>query len=439
MDTVLEALRDRIAAAAVVDATGRALELRLAPAVIGRVCDDQPLQHTESTLARRTPDRLARGLAAAALGCQAQQAILAVREDDSAACQALARAAEGTRLHLVPLPARCPMDPVSLICDLAAREGRSVSAAGLEGAVVLDAVVLCDLAAALEGQPALRRTVTVAGYLRDAAVVQAALGTRVADLVAACGGCPDPGWVCFENGLLTGRVVERDHAVERTTRGLLVLPHDHLAVRRATTPLPDELGRIAAACAGCRLCSDACTVQLAGGSLEPHRVMQAVGAGWLSRPGAFDELLGALECARCGVCTSCCPSALRPSLAVTAVAGELGRRGVRLAAAHALRPHPDRAGRRQSVARLVERLGLAPYAGELPLRAGAVLPEELRVPLSGPAGGARVAAVRAGERVGRGDVVALAAAGSREPDVRSPVAGVVVAIDPDDGVTIRPR
>jgi Na+-translocating ferredoxin:NAD+ oxidoreductase RnfC subunit len=441
MDVVLEAMRARIATAGVADLAGRALELCPAPAVIGRVCDDEPLQQTRSALARLSADRLARGLAAAALLCGARRAILVSSEEDAAASQALSSVAQGTRLELIALPARWPMDPGSLICDLAEREGRGVSAAGLEGAVVLDAVVLCDLAAAIEEKPAPRRTVTVAGHVRGPAVVQAPLGTSVEDLVAACGGSPDPGWVSFEDGLLGGRLVERDHVLERRTRGLLILPHDHVAVRRATTPLADELGRVASACAGCRLCSDVCTAGLNGGSLAPHLVMRAVGAGGIeaaatgAAPGA---LRGALECCRCGVCTTVCPSALRPSRGGAAVGDELLRRGVAPGEPFALRPRADRAGRRQSVARLVERLGLAPYAGSLPLRAGVVLPSRLRVPPCGPIG-ERTVAVRAGEAVRRGDVVALAAAGSREPDLRSPVAGVVVAVDVDDGVTICPR
>jgi len=39
----------------------------------------------------------------------------------------------------------------------------------------------------------------------------------------------------------------------------------------------------------------------------------------------------------------------------------------------------------------------------------------------------------------QGDLVTMAPAGTDEVDVRSPVSGVVLAVDPDDGVVIQVR
>jgi Na+-translocating ferredoxin:NAD+ oxidoreductase RnfC subunit len=430
--SVPQLIQAQLDEAGTADARGRRLSLagRRAATVVGRVCDDEPLLHTELTLARLAPERVLRGLAAAALLCHADSALLAVDDQAADVVQLLDRAARGSRVRLVPLPARYPMDPAALLCDLAERGDRVAP-----DTVLLGAVELCDIAAALEGRPALRRTVTIAGCVREPAVVQAPLGARLEDLAAACGGCPDPAPVCYHNGLLGGRRVLTSHSVELDTRGIVLVPHDHVAVQRETTPLADELARIASACVNCRICTDVCTVHLCGGHLEPHVLMRAL-ASFISASDPDASSLGALECSGCQVCTTCCPASLSPSRAVAAVSSALRARGVLLAERFPLRPRPDRAGRRQGRGRLTERLGLASCARDRLPGVRQVLPDRLVVALRSPLGTPRVSAVCPGERVSAGDVIALAPAECGEPDVRAAVAGIVDAVDVEDGVSI---
>jgi ferredoxin len=435
--SIPELIQAQLDGAGTADARGRRLFLagRRAATVVGRVCDDEPLLCTELTLARLAPERVVRGLAAAALLCHADRALLVIDDQAADVARLLERAAQGSRVRLVQLPARYPMDRTALLCDLAERAERVAAET-----VVLDAVELCDIAAAVEGRPALRRTVTVAGCVREPAVVQAPLGARLEDLASACGGCADPAPVCYHNGVLGGRRVPTSHGVELDTRGIVLVPHDHVVVRRETTPLADELARIPSACVNCRICTDVCTVHLCGGHLEPHVLMRALAATIsASEPDAAS--LGALECSGCGVCTTCCPASLGPSRAVAAVASALRARGVLLAERCPLRPHPDRAGRRQGLGRLVERLGLAAYASVPLPRVGVrqVLPDRLTVALRSPLGTPRVSAVCPGARVAAGDVIALAPAECGEPDVRTAVAGLVDAVDAEDGVSILTR
>jgi Na+-translocating ferredoxin:NAD+ oxidoreductase RnfC subunit len=311
-----------------------------------------------------------------------------------------------------------------LLCDLSLER---------EGAVVVDAVMLNDVALALEGRAPLRRTLTVAGHVRAPAVVRAPLGTSMADLVRACGGpLTSPlGWVPYHNGALGGHQVGWDAAVDLDTRGVVVLPHDHPLVVRDATPRIDHLRRALAACASCAICTEICPSRLNGAGIAPQRLM-------LFREEAA---LSALECVGCRTCTQLCPAGLDPSAVIGQIAADLRRRGVELADGHRLAPHPDRPGRRVAVRRMSERLGLDAYDAPLhrdPRAGRSVIPDRLALPLRGPSGAERVPVVSGGQTVHMGDVVALAAAGSREVDLRSPVEGTVHGVDPDDGVLILP-
>jgi Na+-translocating ferredoxin:NAD+ oxidoreductase RnfC subunit len=436
-------MHQRIRAAGVVNQAGTRLDLRgvSAPVVVGRVCDDVPLMATEAALGRSAPDRLVRGLAAAAMMVGAHRVVLAVDREDRELLAGLKLAANETRLELRPLPARYPMDPQSLLCDLADAEGKSVPAAGLDRALVLSARELWDLAGALDGRLPLRRTVTVAGQVRQPSVLQVPIGTPMAALVQACGGSEDPAWVPFLSGLPGGRAVGQERCVDQDTDGVLILSHRHPLVERATATRADQLGRVASACAACRICSDGCTSGLRGRDLSPHLVMRALGLGW---PGPDAPLTApiesALNCIGCGLCSAVCPSLLRPGDLVMALAAELGARGVTAPASPPLRPHPDRSGRRQGVKRLALSLGLEPAFAPLPGPAlRTFIPGLLVLPSRTPMGGRRIPMVAAGDSVASGDMAYLAPPESRDTDLRAPVAGVVTAVDPDDGITICPK
>lgn len=403
------------------------------PAVVGRVADDEPLFATEAAVASEVPHLIVRGLGAVAMLSRAGRVILAVATGARDVLTRLKAEVCGSRVELVELPPSTPMDRDQVICDLAQRAGQSVPAAGLDRALVLDAVELRDVALALAGAGISRsRFVTVAGAVREPAVVAAPVGTPVADLVARCGGCADPGWLAWHNGVLRGAAAGWDQVVEPGTRGVVVLQHDHPLRRRSCTPVGDLVRRIPSACASCRICTDACPVFLAGGQLAPHDVMRAVAAAQ-DRPA----VVGALECTRCGICTALCPARLAPALVIAAAADGLGSRGVELCGVHALRPHPDRPGRRMTVERLAAVMGIGRSVSPRVLRH--LVPDHLRLPLMGGRAAQRVPVVQPGQQLAAGELVALAPAASLEPDLHSPLSGRVVAVDLEDGVLIKVR
>ncbi len=431
----------RVRRAGVVDRAGARLDLRLAsaPVVVGRVCDGTPLMASERSLGLAAPERLVRALAAAAMMTGAHRVLLAVDSAERELRAGLDRAARGTRLELRPVPPRYPMDAESLLCDLAQQEGRSVPAAGLDQALVFGARELWDLSGALDGRLPLRRVVTVAGQVRKPAVLKVPLGTPLGALVEACGGCEDPAWVPYLAGAPGGWAADQDGSVDLDTDGVLILEPGHPMVVRATAPREDQLKRAASACAACRICSDVCTAGLRGRDLQPHLIMRDLGRGW---PGPEHKpeppLTGALNCIGCGLCSAVCPTLLRPGDLIGALGSELTARGHSAPQPPPLRPHEDRAGRRQDSGRLSLSLGLGPEHTPAPALPRTFIPGSLHLPAVSPLGERRVPMVAAGDRVASGDLVLMASPDSGEVDLRAPSAGLVTAVDPDDGVTITP-
>ena len=432
----------RVRRAGVVNRAGARLDLRRVsvPVVVGRVCDGAPLMASERSLGLAAPDRLVRGLAAAAMMTGAHRVLLALDSQEPELRAGLDRAASETRLELRPVPPRYPMDAESLLCDLAQQEGRSVPAAGLDRALVLGARELWDLSGALDGRLPLRRTVTVAGQVRQPGVLKVPLGTPLSALVEACGGCEDPAWVPYLAGAPGGWAADQDSSVDLNTDGVLILEHRHPLVVRATTPREDQLKRAASACAACRICSDVCTSGLRGRDLEPHLIMRALGRGWPAPerdPGAV--LKTSLACVGCGLCSAVCPTLLRPGDLIGALAGEISARGIASPSAPPLRPHEDRAGRRQDSSRLALSLGLGPEHAPSPALPRTFIPGSLHLQAASPLGETRVPMVAVGDRVASGDMLLMASPDSGGVDLRAPVAGLVTAVDPDDGLTIAPR
>ena len=432
-------IRARLEAAAVCDGAGYRLCTDGAPpsVVVGVLGEGEPLAATDEALVVAAGPELVEALTALVPALGAARGILALREDFPGATRTLRRAAEERGLEVRSLPAAYPMDAASVLLDLAASQGQTPAEAGLADAAVVDVPTLDRVSRALSSRCAAWRSVTVVGAVEQPKVLRVPLGTLVADLVRACGGSRDAGWIPFVNGVLGGRPSSGAASVELDTRLVVVLPHRHPLVVERSTPLADLVRQGASACVRCRICTEVCPVHLGGGRLEPHLVMAELSQTGLPGAASRDARTpAALECTECGLCSVACPARVRPAELTAEVARALRARGVRLVDAAPLAAHPDRAGRRHATVRLVERLGLATYRPHGPLPTEELRPLRLVLPLRGPTGAPRLPAVQEGDLVRPADRLVLASPGSFETDVLSAVNGRVRTVGDERGVVI---
>jgi len=167
-------------------------------------------------------------------------------------------------------------------------------------------------------------------------------------------------------------------------------------------------------------------------------VMRAVNYGLDLPPRS---VTAAVLCCECRLCEAfSCPLELSPFAYYRAIKAQLWEQGWRneLHKATDLSAHSMREFRRVPTSRLRDRLGLAPYRGQqAPLRAAPVLPDEVRIPLRMHIGAPSEPAVKAGDAVKKGQLIAGIPDGALGATVHASVDGVVTAVD--DAIRIERR
>jgi hypothetical protein len=208
--------------------------------VVASAVDAEPLCATGPGVVLAAPAAVLHGLEAARaeVGASRMVALVERSADALAARAALAAAAPSLAIGEV--------DRVLGGRDLA----RLAAAAGDAAALVIDVAALAELglgrasgspahpglraAAASEARPGVGLWISVAGAVARPQVVRHAPGTTVEMAVAHAGGVTTTaGWVAIAGGVLRGRAVDRDQALDPDWRTLVILPGESPLSRRA--------------------------------------------------------------------------------------------------------------------------------------------------------------------------------------------------------------
>ena len=256
----------------------------------------EPYISCDDMLMRSHPrDVLAGALALVEL-TGAERGIVVVEDDKPEALEALQEALPALgaqeQLAIVTVPARYPSGGErQLVQALTGHEVPSL-------AKPTDIGYLCQnvgTAAALfrylqTGQPVTSRVTTITGgAIATPRNMEVRLGTRIADLVAACGGYTDAVARLIMGGTMMGVALESDQVpVGRATNCIIA------ATEQELRPHFDAI-----ACIRCGKCAEVCPAYL-----MPQELFLA------AQHDAFDALenLGLFDCIECGCCDVVCPS-----------------------------------------------------------------------------------------------------------------------------------
>ena len=259
----------------------------------------EPYISCDDMLMRTAPrDVLAGALALVAL-TGAEQGIVAIEEDKPEALQALQRALPTLdaqrRLSVVTVPAMYPAGGErQLIQALTGHEVPSL-------AKPTDIGYLCQnvgTAAALfrylqTGHPVTSRVTTVTGgAVASPGNFEVRLGTRIADLIAACGGYTGAVARLIMGGSMMGVTLNSDEVAVGPATNCIVA-----ATERELRPNVEALP-----CIRCGNCSEACPAYL---------MPQELNAAAEHNEFATLETLGLFDCIECGCCDVVCPSLIR--------------------------------------------------------------------------------------------------------------------------------
>jgi electron transport complex protein RnfC len=159
------------------------------------------------------------------------------------------------------------------------------------------------------GMPLVERIVTLTGRgVRRPSNVIVPVGTKIRDLIEACGGLtPDAREIVFGGPMMGVAQPDLDTPLVKGTTGVVVLSEEE------TKPVPTY------PCIRCGHCLDACPV-----FLNPQRL------GALALAGRYDEMTAAhlADCMLCGSCGYVCPSNVPLPQLFRLAKSELRRRSV---------------------------------------------------------------------------------------------------------------
>ncbi|WP_238528219.1 SLBB domain-containing protein [Acetonema longum] len=288
MDNMKEQILAAVKTAGVVGAGGAGFPTHVkinaaVDMVIANGAECEPLLRADQQLMAVESRKLIIGLQTVMLATGANRGFIGLKKKYQEAVtelQAVLAQTGENRIELFFLPDFYPAgDEQVLLHEVT---GRIVPEGGIPlhvGAVVSNVQTLVNVARSLEGQPVVDKYVTVTGTVGNPVTLEVPLGIRIAELIALAGGPAVQDYAIIEGGPMMGRLVTPDQPVTKTTGGIIVLPREHPLVMQKNLPWSMIANRAKAVCCNCMACTDVCPRHLLGHSLQPHRIMQALGRG----------------------------------------------------------------------------------------------------------------------------------------------------------------
>ncbi len=405
-----------------------------ADTVIINAAECEPLLHKDKEILRHFSDEVLAGLAAAVELTGAQRGIIAIKEKYSDVIASL-RGKLSSNISIAPLADIYPAgDEMILVYNVL---GRVVPPGGLPldvGAVVMNVETAMNVASCRSG-PVTEKFLTVAGAVAGPVTLRVPLGISLGECVTAAGGPTVTDANYIVGGVMMGQLEDDlDAPVDKTTAGIIVLPSDHVVIRRQRRDWT-QISRIAkSACDQCSFCTELCPRYLLGHPVQPHLAMRSMGFNLLGEAA----VLGASFCSECNLCSMySCPEGLDPKEIYARKKAELAEKGEKWAdpTFNPRRPALHMSDRQAPMTRLMKRLNLTGFTNIGPLTETTIATGKVRIKLKQHVGVACNPVVKVGQDVGIGDVVGAVPEGNGKPALGAPVhasiAGRVTTIEND--------
>jgi Na+-translocating ferredoxin:NAD+ oxidoreductase RnfC subunit len=395
----------------------------------------EPLLHKDKEVLREYAENVIEGMAVGMGLTGAQKAIVGVKEKYHDVIDLL-RVKLPSPMSVASLRDAYPAgDEFILVYDVL---GRVIPPGGIPlnvGAVVMNVETAVNVAAA-KSRPVTEKFLSVAGAVAEPVTLRVPLGVTLAQCVAAAGGPTIPDANYIVGGVMMGYLEENHNAlVDKTTGGVIVLPDDHVVVRRRRQDWK-QIARIGrAACDQCSFCTELCPRWLLGHPIEPHRAMRSLGFNQVGEA----NVIGTQFCCECNLCSLySCPEDLDPKNVCTQNKRRLAAEKQRYENPpfNPKRPENHMENRKAPTSRLFAKLGLHQFRNVGPLRDTLLPTNKVGIKLKQHIGAPCESAIEVGRQVTKGQVVGRPPMKDGKPALGVPVHasidGVVTAIA--DGV-----
>jgi Na+-translocating ferredoxin:NAD+ oxidoreductase RnfC subunit len=392
----------------------------------------EPLLHKDKEVLREYLEAVIEGMAVGMNLTGAQKAIVGIKEKYHDVIDLL-RAKLPANMEVAELRDAYPAgDEFILVYDVL---GRAIPPGGIPlnvGAVVMNVETAVNVAAS-KTRPVTEKFLTVAGAVVNPITLRVPLGVTLADCVAAAGGPTIADANYIVGGVMMGYLEENHNAlVEKTTGGIILLPDDHVIVRRRRTDWT-QIARIGrAACDQCSFCTELCPRWLLGHPIEPHRAMRSLGFNQVGEA----NVIGTQFCCECNLCSLySCPEDLDPKNVCTQNKRRLAaeKRRYENPPFNPKRPELHSANRKAPMIRLMTKLGLRQFRNVGPLKDELLPARKVGIKLKQHIGAPCEAVVQVGQSVAKGQPVGRPPMTNGKPAMGVPVHasidGAVTAID----------
>ncbi|HQM53730.1 MAG TPA: SLBB domain-containing protein, partial [bacterium] len=235
--------------------------------VIANGAECEPLLHNDQYLMAREAARVVRGMELVMEATGAGEGIVGLKEKYRDAVAAFRKTlGKKSRIRLAFLENAYPAgDEFVIVYETT---GRVIPAGGLPldvGVANSNVETFKNIADAAEGRPVVSRYVTVAGAVRAPATFEAPIGIAWGELIDAAGGPTVEEYALMLGGPMMGKLsYDASQPLTKTTGAVVVLPRDHLLVRRRTVPFTKSLHVTRQFCCQCDLCTMICPRYLLG-------------------------------------------------------------------------------------------------------------------------------------------------------------------------------
>lgn len=438
-----EELLNRVRASGVVGAGGAGFPAyaklnAAADLVIANGAECEPLLRVDQSLMEMEADRLVLGLRYAMQAVGARRGVIATKKHYHGAVEAVRAAIEGQEglaLHLMDsyYPAG---DEKSLIFEVTGKVVRSATLPVDTGCVVLNIGTLTGLADAVDGRPVTDKMVTVCGDVPRPLTRRVPVGTSIRALIASTGCEKDEtSHRVMVGGPMMGKIQEDwDAPITKTTGGLVVLPATHPLILQTGMSVERQVKLAMAVCCQCNMCTILCPRYALGLKVEPHKAMRAIANGQGHLLGNEN---GVLACCSCNLCTHyACNFGLTPGTVMTNIKTALQKAGVRPVREAEVVPDPGLNTKRIPLSRLIARMGLSNYDKPALYEPEALAVKQVSLLMQQHIGQAARPLVQPGDRIKKGQVVAITEDGKLGAPVHASMDGVVELVT-DSMVRIR--
>lgn len=395
----------------------------------------EPLLHKDKEVLRTFADDVLEGMATGMKLVGAERGIVGIKEKYQDVIDLL-RSKLPRGMEVAPLRDAYPAgDEFILVYDVLRRV---IPPGGIPlnvGAVVLNVETAMNVARAAD-RPVTEKYLTVAGDVAEPVTLRVPVGATLAQCVAAAGGptVSDPNYIV--GGVMMG-YLEEDHdaLVDKTTGGVIVLPGDHVVVRRRRRDW-QQIARIGrSACDQCSFCTELCPRWLLGHPIEPHRAMRSLGFNLVGEA----NVVGTQFCSECNLCSLySCPEDIDPKSVCTENKRKLAAEKKRWENPpfNPQRPEMHLENRKAPMQRLMTKLGLRRFRNVGPLNDNLLPTGRVGIKLKQHLGAPCEPAVSVGQTVKKGQSVGRPPVVDGKPALGAPVHasidGTVTAVE--DGV-----